>query len=483
VLPPDFVEPPPLEATAPIPVAFAAPAGGPPPPATGPPPPGVYDERVVGPPGPPGPPFEEPPAVRALWPWLLLLAILVIGGLVIAWALTRDHHHKTRTVVVTQSVRVPDVRGRAQADAVAAVERAGLQAVVDRRASSRTAGTVIDERPAPGTSLARGSSVTLIVSAGKRAPATVRVPDVVGLTATKAVKTLSKAGLRPQTKTAFSQKPNDTVLGESPAAGSSVVKGSVVTLTVSKGRERVAVPNVVGSSQSAAVATLRLAGLVAKASRVASAEPAGTVVAQDPKAGEQVVKGSRVRINVARAATTTARTTTSTTPVTTVATTTVATTVTAATTTTPATTTARPPSRTVSVPDVVGQTQTQARQALRRAGLRWAVAYVHANLPFDQVVAQYPKPDATLKTGTKVRINVSLGPKPKPQRTVPDVTSQDEATAAQQLRAAGFKVETFDEDTTDPSADGVVLDQDPAADTQAPVGSIVTIYVGRYNSG
>jgi serine/threonine-protein kinase len=202
-----------------------------------------------------------------------------------------------------------------------------------------------------------------------------------------------------------------------------------------------------------------------------------------------------VRINVSRGPTTTAVTTTTTTTTartattTTTTTSTVATTVTttntttAPSTTTAPTTTAPPPARTASVPDVVGQTQTQARAALRREGLFAAVAYVHANLPFDQVVAQYPKPGATLKRGSKVRINVSLGPKPRPQRAVPDVTDQDEATATEQLQSAGFKVETVDEETADPSADGVVTDQDPPGGTRAPNGSVVTIYVSRYSGG
>src|SRR5881296_1910002 len=96
---------------------------------------------------PPGPPFEEPPPERALWPWLLLFGILVIGGLAIAWALSRGHHKPTTTVVVTRTARTPSVVGEQETAAVASLTRAGLKAAVTRRRSPRPAGIVLSEDP------------------------------------------------------------------------------------------------------------------------------------------------------------------------------------------------------------------------------------------------------------------------------------------------------------------------------------------------
>jgi len=98
----------------------------------------------------------------------------------------------------------------------------------------------------------------------------------------------------------------------------------------------------------------------------------------------------------------------------------------------------------------------------------------------DLVVAQFPRAGASVERGSRVRVNVSRGPKPKPQRAVPDVTGQDEGSATSQLEAAGFTVETSDQESSDPSEDGVVLDQDPAGGTSAPPRSVITLYVGRY---
>jgi serine/threonine-protein kinase len=210
------------------------------------------------------------------------------------------------------------------------------------------------------------------------------------------------------------------------------------------------------------------------------------VIAQDPKAGERVAKGAKVRLNVSKGAPPPPPTTTTTPPpVTTVTTTKTTTTTTATTTTATTATTTTAPTTTApvatTIPDVRGKSQTQARHALRDVGLVAAVAYVHASVPFDQVVAQFPKPGASAKRGDRVRINVSLGPTAKPQRAVPDVTSDDETSAIQRLRAAGFTAETVDRETADGSADGVVLSQDPGGGTQAPRGSTVTIYVGRFS--
>jgi beta-lactam-binding protein with PASTA domain len=169
-------------------------------------------------------------------------------------------------------------------------------------------------------------------------------------------------------------------------------------------------------------------------------------------------------------------------PTTTAVTVTTARTVTESTpaTTTTATTTAPPRPRTTTVPDVRGLNQRVARRTLRRAGLLAAVVYIKSSEPENTVIAQFPKPGAKAKRGARVRINISLGANPKPQATIPDVTGVDENSATSQLQRAGFASETFDQETTDPSEDGVVLFQDPDAGSRAPRGSQVTIYVGRY---
>jgi beta-lactam-binding protein with PASTA domain len=425
----------------------------------GPPPP-PPDAPPVAPPDvpPPGPYAPEPPPERHLWPWLLALAIVVLGGLaaLIVYA-TRDHHKK-RTVTVVATRIVPSVVSLPKAVAVRRVTHAGFNAQVRFTPSSSRKGMVVTQAPEAGSRLSQGGMVALTVSAGKPK---LGVPNVVGLPVATAVKKLQAAGLGSNQRVVFASAPPGRVTAQRPAAGTAVKKGSTVALTVSKGPQRVAVPNVVGRRRDDAIARLRSAGFHAAVFSVPSRSPRGFVVAQNPQASSKAPKGSRVRINVSQgapAATTTTSTTTG-----------------------GATTTGTTTAASTKVPRVVGLSQAAALRKLHAAGLRVRTAYVASSKPSGTVVAQRPAPGTTLRRGAAVRVNVSIGSNPKPAKAVPDVTGEDEATARSDLEAAGFRVSVVDEPTTDENEDGIVVDEDPVPGTRVPTGSLVTIYVARFS--
>ena len=145
----------------------------------------------------------------------------------------------------------------------------------------------------------------------------------------------------------------------------------------------------------------------------------------------------------------------------------------------------------MSVPDLVGKKLRDARAALRRVGLVTEIRRVPSVEPRDIVVGQARKPGTQAKSGDHVLVTVSSGVKPKSKvkptgtgsssqtAAVPDVVGEDEATATQDLRSAGFEVEVVDQATTDPSQDGSVVDQTPAAGDSAPANSTVRISVAR----
>ena len=427
----------------------------------GPPPP-PPDAPPVAPPDvpPPDPYAPEPPPDRHVWPWLLALAIVVLGGLAALIIFATRDHDKKQPVTVAATRTVPSVVSLPKAVAVKRVTAAGFNAQIRFTPSSTRKGMVVAQAPDGGARLSQGGTVALTVSAGKPK---LGVPDVVGLPVAKAVKKLKAAGLGWNQRVVFASAPPGRVTAQRPEAGAAVKKGSTVALTVSKGRQRVAVPNVVGRRRDDAIARLRSAGLHAAVFSVPSSSPRGFVVAQSPQASSKVTKGSRVRINVSQgapAATTPTPTATTggTTP------------------TTTATTAAS-----AKVPRVVGLSQTAAQRKLHAAGFRVRTAYVTSSKPSGTVVAQRPAPGTSLRRGAAVRINVSVGSSPQAAKAVPDVTGEDEATARSDLEAAGFRVSVVDEPTTDENEDGIVVDEDPAAGTRAPAGSLVTIYVGRFS--
>jgi eukaryotic-like serine/threonine-protein kinase len=402
----------------------------------------VAEEEVVEPVG--------PPQERYWWLWLLLLLLLVVGGLLAWYFLSRKDDKAV----------VPNVIGLREQQAEIRIRDRGLEALPRPGQSDRPQGVVFGERPGAGTQLGKGQTVTIFVSSGRLA-----VPDVTALPLADAQQKLQTLGFKAEVKRVASTKPKGIVLDQDPAAGVTAVRGTTVTLSVSSGAKPVVVPRVVGQTQGAAVQALTAVGLKPVLQNVPSNQPAGTVVGQKPPAGKEVDKGAEVTVNVSTGTgqpTTTATTTTTST----------------STTTTGVTTTTAAPVR---VPRVVGLAQTPALRRLNVLGLRPTVVYVRSSQPANRVVSQLPKSGTSLRPGARVRVNVSTGPNPQPNTAVPNVVGQDQATAAQTLRDAGFKVAVLNRPTADQSKDGLVVEQQPRASSNIPGGSQVTIFIGRFS--
>jgi len=137
---------------------------------------------------------------------------------------------------------VPDVIGRSQSDAGAAIEAAGLVVgPVDQQTSQTApAGTVIGQDPRAGTEVERGSAVNLIISSGSPSPTptptetpAVEVPSVVSMDEGTATATLEADGFVVNVVyTSEGIEPPGTVLAQNPAGGTMRPPGSRVTITV-----------------------------------------------------------------------------------------------------------------------------------------------------------------------------------------------------------------------------------------------------------
>ena len=136
----------------------------------------------------------------------------------------------------TQPVEVPNLVGSDEEDALSALERLGLQgSVTSEPSDTATQGQVLEQSPAPGTPLAKGSTVNLTVSSGK---AQVKVPDVVNKDSVAAGDDIVNAGLRVRTvQEASPTVTKGNVTRTEPAAGADVERGTTVTMYVSTGAE------------------------------------------------------------------------------------------------------------------------------------------------------------------------------------------------------------------------------------------------------
>lgn len=354
------------------------------------------------------------------------------------------------------------------------------------------------------------------------------VPAVTGMRQEAAETAVRDAGLEPETTRQESSKPAGLVLGQSPDAGAKVDEGSTVRLVVSTGPPRETVPDVVGETQSQAVAALTAAGFEARTTEAFSDKKAGIVVSQKPDAGAKLDEGGTVDLVVSKggkpvivpdvvgatsadatskleavglkanvvavpsskpAGTVVAQSpapgkdattgdtvrlnvakaggTTTTQPA--------ATTAPPATTTQPGTTTAPPEPATV--PDVVGKTLADGATALAAEGLKAGVKYVPSDEPQGQVIAQAKPAGTEGKRGDTVQINVSIGSDPAAEAAVPNVSGRRLDEARQALDQAGFETLALDLSGGELQNSSVIGSQTPAGGASIPGGSLVILYV------
>jgi len=138
----------------------------------------------------------------------------------------------------------------------------------------------------------------------------------------------------------------------------------------------------------------------------------------------------------------------------------------------------------ITVPDVTGMFEEEARQALSVSGLKYEIS----DYKFDKamveggVIEQKPKPGAFVKQGRKIYLTLNSGK--EPLRAVPDVADNSSLRAAEsKLRAAGFKL--TETEYVDGDQDWVYeikyLGEEIKAGTEIPEGSTLTIVAGNGN--
>lgn len=214
-----------------------------------------------------------------------------------AGARIRSHDKVTLTISDgPETVEVPDLKGYRLDKAQALLKKDGLVAGMVTRAFSEDVpkGFVIGTDPQAGTKRHGGSAIAITVSQGNP----VEVPDVTGDSVDDATSALQDAGL--QVKIADTQVTSEFDAGkvaqQSPGAGKEIGEGDTVTLTISKGREMVEVPDVVGQKVDDAKQTLEAAGFQVEEDRGLLGLFGDTVKRQSVKGGKKAPKGSTIKI-------------------------------------------------------------------------------------------------------------------------------------------------------------------------------------------
>jgi eukaryotic-like serine/threonine-protein kinase len=264
------------------------------------------------------------------------------------------------------------------------------------------------------------------------------VPNVIGRDEATASQILQNRGFEVNIeRVANADVERDEVAAQDPRPETEAPEGSTVTITVSTGPGEASVPDVQGLPRADAEDQLKAAGFKPKVEEVFSADvKKGTVVDTSPPQGSLIERGSRVTLRVSSG-----------------------------------------PEQ-VKVPDVVGETEENARSAIESAGLRVGKVTDKETVDEDPgtVLEQSPANGKSVAKDSAVKLTVAKAP---PDVTVPDVVDEVEDEARRMLEAAGFEVRVRDQTVTDANEEGVVLEQSPEGLEKRPKGSPVRIVVGR----
>jgi eukaryotic-like serine/threonine-protein kinase len=260
-----------------------------------------------------------------------------------------------------------------------------------------------------------------------------RVPRVVGLTAQLAEARVHEAGLAVRTGPGeySTSVPTGSVIRTRPSPDTKIRKGREVVLTPSLGPRLLPVPDVSGKAEDQATKILTDVGFEVQIEREFSETvPLGDVIRQDPGADQTIREGSTVTILVSRG----------------------------------------PPP--VKVPEMTGQTTSEARATLRALGFHVEVTQdFSSDVPRDHVISTDPPPGEKAPKGSTVTLFVSKGPKTFP---MPNVVGMQREAAVQKLESLGLSVKVV----AIPGTKGnQVVYQAPDPGITVEQGQQVTIYV------
>jgi len=265
-----------------------------------------------------------------------------------------------------------------------------------------------------------------LLGAGK-----ISVPSLAGMTQKEAAATLQGLGLKSVVgEEIFSEDiPVGNVISSSPGGGGKVGKSGTVKLNISKGKERIIIPSLVGLTPDVAIQKLADLGLKAgDTTEIFSAlAEKGFVVGTDPKDSSEVKRNSIVNILISKGV------------------------------------------EQISLSSYVGKGGEQALSELTDAGFDVSPAYKFSDtiLP-GLVISQTPDSAVQISKGSKIVLVISKGPE---FIFVPNVISKTQNQATLDLENQGLKVIVKGKGTK-------VISISPKQGSKVKAGSTVTISLG-----
>jgi len=226
--------------------------------------------------------------------WVAVVAVLAVLTVVVTIAINTFGGS-------TRNVQVPDVRGQASADAIAALQNRGFKTRTQQKPdSSIPPDHVIGTDPGANSSVGAGDEITINVSTG---PEQRELPDVSSLSYDNAIKKLKAAGFSRfrQVNSPSTPEMNGKVIGTNPPANQTSAITNEITIIVGSGPATKQVPDVTGQTVDLAQKNLTVYGFTKIIqSSVDSPKPAGDVISSNPPAGATVPVDSVIELQVSK---------------------------------------------------------------------------------------------------------------------------------------------------------------------------------------
>ncbi len=259
------------------------------------------------------------------------------------------------------------------------------------------------------------------------------VPSLAGMSQTQAASAVAELGLKVDViQEVFSEDiPKGKVITSDPAGGGRVEIAGTVHLIISKGKDRIEVPDLAGLTVEEAAAALKKSDL--KVGRVSEKYSdtfeTGLLIDGIPASGSPVRKDSTVDLIVSKGL------------------------------------------EQVELTNFQGKTSDQAQSELTAAGLIVSSKYEYSDsIPVGTVISQTPSDVSTIGKGQKIELVISKGPS---KIFIPNLYSLSKLAATKILEDLGFKVE-FKYIAKKKSVTNI----SPKSGTAATPGSTVTITLG-----
>ena len=383
------------------------------------------------------PPYVEPVKRRRgglrwmRWAAVVLASLLMVGGGAFAAAYG------------TMTSEVPNLVGKSQEDAIAALEDAGFHYTVEEDYSGvDSPGKVLSQSPEAEKRAWKRNPVALNVSMQENQ---ISVPDVLGMNAEKAAAAMTAKGLKVSLKgKEDSSAKKGSVLAQSLAGGKTAEQGTEITLTVCTGAGTLVMPNIVDLETEQAKKVLKNAGFsnISKENGYNPYIVKGRIFDQKPKTGACIKADAQITLYESLGA-----------------------------------------DPKGSVPDVVGLDAEKAVSIMQKCGYQTTLkGKKDDDFQAGTIMKQSVDGGKQAQKGTKIELTVCLG---TDKLIVPYVIGMTEGEAKAELKSAGFEnIKVGESDYCADVEKGCVFQQSQDGGTLLMPKTAITICISKgYEEG